>query len=188
MDRGHLQEALDNAKDGTWGKFGVEIAEQFGLRASEIVKLEVRDVDFADHVLHIIDSKGGKDRDLPMSPDQEGMFREHIAAKGLTGDTDRLVPIRADSVCDLLSKNLDKTGHGEYKSAKTSIHAVRKMVAQQHYIKGIQDYLAKGESFKDAEKHALRDTSNFLGHGDNRTIGEYVDRFGSLADFEAAGH
>ena len=189
MDPDHLKEALDSMKDGTAGKFGVEMAREFGLRASETVKIEVRDVDFGNHILSIIDSKGGKSRDLEMNSDQEAMIKERIAEKGLVNDKDRLVPIKEQSVSDLLCKGLKRAEHREYSDHKTSIHSVRKMWAQDKYESAISSYLDKGETFKEAEKHALSDVAVALGHGASRTtIESYVDRYDSQDDFEAAGH
>lgn len=38
-----------------------------GLRVSEATNLQLKDVDFVNRVIHVIEGKGGKDRDVPMS-------------------------------------------------------------------------------------------------------------------------
>lgn len=174
MDPEHLKDALNSMND-CHGKFGVEIAKEFGVRESSIVHFRGKDFDFENLTATVFDAKHGKTFKIELREDQAEWIKEKMEEKGI-GLNDRLVPIRAQSVANILCEHLDKTGHKEYSEAKSTIHAVRKMVAQQHYEAKISEYQAKGEDFKTAEKHALRDTSNYLGHGDMRTIPEYVTR------------
>ena len=39
-----------------------------GLRRAEVARLKIADIDSQRMVLHVVDGKGHKDRDLPLSP------------------------------------------------------------------------------------------------------------------------
>ncbi|HVI42248.1 MAG TPA: tyrosine-type recombinase/integrase [Anaerovoracaceae bacterium] len=174
MDPEHLNDALRSMTE-CHGKFAVEIAREFGLRESSIVHLRGKDFHFDEMKMVVYDAKHGKTFKIELREDQAEWIKAKMEEKGI-GLNDRLVPIRAQSVANILREHLESAGHKQYIDAKSSIHAVRKMVAQQHYEAKIAEYQAKGEEFKTAEKHALRDTSLYLGHGDTRTIPEYVVR------------
>jgi integrase len=39
-----------------------------GMRRSEVARLKIADIDSQRMVIHVVNGKGGKDRDLPLSP------------------------------------------------------------------------------------------------------------------------
>ncbi|WP_312652973.1 site-specific integrase [Aminipila sp.] len=178
MQDEHWRDAHDNMKDGTRGKLGVELGREFGLRESEIIKLQIRDFDIEHGVIHIVDSKGGRSRDIPLSEEQYIKIIEKSKEIGVKVENPmaKVVDLRLGSVSNLLSENLIKTGHPEYAAHKTSCHSVRKMWAQEQYEQKLQSYLDEGIPFEKAEKQALGETSQLLGHGYQRTIAEYVER------------
>jgi len=49
-----------------------------GVRVSELIHLEIRDVDFENHELFIRDGKGGKDRIIPMVPRLENALKMYL--------------------------------------------------------------------------------------------------------------
>jgi integrase len=187
MDREVFHQALDTMKDGSQGKTCLMISEYTGMRSSEFEKLRVSDFNFVKEELHIHESKGGRSRDISIPDVVIEIAQNWIEKKGLSGD-DKMFTIKAGSICDLLQEGLKRVNHREYAEAKTSLHSVRKMVANEMYVTKIQEYLKTGMSWEKAEKTALGDVSKFLGHGIERTIKEYVNRFGSLDEFEAAGN
>jgi len=48
-------------------QYVVILMSNTGLRISEAISLQMKDVDFENKVIHVIEGKGGKDRDIPMS-------------------------------------------------------------------------------------------------------------------------
>ena len=48
-----------------------------GMRRSEVVRLKVGDIDSQRMVIHVVNGKGGKDRDLPLSPALRETLRAH---------------------------------------------------------------------------------------------------------------
>ncbi|MEW6697280.1 MAG: tyrosine-type recombinase/integrase [Bacillota bacterium] len=49
-----------------------------GVRVSELINLEVGDIDFDNHLLHVRDGKGGKDRSIPMIPRLESALKIYL--------------------------------------------------------------------------------------------------------------
>jgi len=174
MQREHLNAALSLMKDGTDGKIGIQLAAEFGLRVAEVTKLQLRDIDFENGKLHIHESKGGKSRNISIDDAQKVWLKDEIKERGIVDKNARLCPIKDKSVCNLLSKCLKKAGYPEYAEAKTSIHSLRKMRAQELYEDKIPEHQSQGNSYKNAEKKARGDTNEFLGHGRGRTLDSYI--------------
>lgn len=159
MTRDEFNRVVDSMKNSTSSaKVGIEISGRFGLRVSEVIKLQGRDIDVERGIISIVDSKGGRSREITIREEDKVFCRE--IKEGL-GERERVVPLRADSVNRFLSRKLDECGLKEkYNSAKTGIHSIRKMVAQEVYDR----CRAEGLSIKES----LDKTSNYLGHGKNR--------------------
>lgn len=163
-DYNKLSNSMKNSNSSA--KVGIELSSRFGLRVSEVVKLQGRDINVDRGFINIIDSKGGRSRTIAIR-EGDRAFCERI--KERVGDRERIVPMKADSVNRFLSRKLDQCGMKEkYSSAKTGIHSIRKMAAQEHYDR----CRAKGMSIKES----LNSTSEYLGHGENRDalMREYV--------------
>lgn len=186
MKRSIYDEALATMKDNGQSKQCLQIAKTMAMRTSEFENLRVMDINFNTMKLHIHGSKGGRHRDIGLSRDAAEVLQKRISAEGLSG-SDKIFTIRQGTICKSLSRALNRIGHKEYAEARTSVHSVRKMVAQEMYGDRIRAYLNDGKPFEKAEKMALGDTSEFLGHGKQRTIEAYVERYGSLGEFEDSG-
>lgn len=159
-----LLEVIKESKSSA--KIGIQLCGRFGLRVSEIVKMQGRDIDIDNGVIHIVDSKGGRSRDIPMR-DNDRAFCDDI--KAIHNEYDRIVPLKEDSVNRYLNRKLRECGLGKkYSSARTGIHSIRKMVAQEYY----NNCRANGMN----QKESLDATSKYLGHGENRDalMREYV--------------
>lgn len=150
---------LDSKKD-CFGKKGVLIASNFGLRVSEITNLKVKDI-FSDHI-HIHAGKGGRNRDIAITPDQHNLLKN--MAKGLNSN-DRIIPIRPMGVSGYLRTCCQKLSLSDpsFKTilnSKSSIHAMRKNYATNLY----NSEIASG---KDHNK-AMEIVMNNLGHSADR--------------------
>lgn len=136
------------------------LARNFGLRVSETTKLQKRDIDIEEGILHIIDSKGKRSRDIEIP-------EEHIRAceelkETCIAEKERLIPLQSDSVNRYLGRKLKELGIDEYNGAATGIHALRKAFAQEYFDKCRAEHLEVNK--------ALSKTSRVLGHGDNRKV------------------
>lgn len=49
-------------------KFAIKLGALQGMRISEIINLQIKDVDFGRKTIHIREGKGGKDRYIPIAP------------------------------------------------------------------------------------------------------------------------
>lgn len=182
----HFKEAMQNLKDGSEGKFGAQIGFELGIRGSSIENLRFGDLHFDTNKIDIVGAKGGKDYGIDMPERVMTWLKDECAKRGITSPEDRLVKCKAETVEKALHRGLERAGHHEYAEHKTGNHASRKYEAQQFYTTRIGVHLELGEDWKKAELHAKQETSQFLGHGSQRCIDNYISRYGSQADYGAA--
>lgn len=150
-------------------KIAIELCGRFGLRVSETTKLQYRDIVIHENgfaSINIVDSKGGKSRVIKTSNPSDVLYLDLM--KSNRNDKFRVVSINSKSVNKFAQRYLELSGLGKYVKAKTSIHSIRKMVAQEKY----DEYRNLGLSRKDS----INKVSFFLGHGKNREecISRYV--------------
>lgn len=139
------------------GAKAMEISARWGLRVPEIAKLQGRDIDLKNNKIHIVDSKGGRSRDINIR--QEDKYFAIRLRNSCKDEYERIVPIRGASINVAVNRALDKAGlKEEYKD--TSIHCIRKMAAQEFYDRC-------REQEQDINS-SLGDTSLFLGHSEER--------------------
>jgi integrase len=137
----------------------IELSGRFALRVSETCKLQPRDIDFDKMRLHVHESKGGRSRDIEISPEDIDFLKRTIDGKQ---QDKRIVAIKEDSVNKYLTRSQEALNiRSRYRDAKTGVHSIRKMVAQEQYDKHRRNGLSK--------KEALNKVSEYLGHGKNRT-------------------
>ncbi len=79
IDKGIIQEMLSTITNMKH-KTALTLVYGCGLRRSELIHLRLSDIDLHRHVLMINNSKGKKDRDLPLSDKLEQMIRRYIQA------------------------------------------------------------------------------------------------------------
>ncbi len=141
-----LNKYMDSKRDSA-SKTGVKLCETFQLRASEVVKLQARDfVQKPDGtaVLNIVDSKGKRSRSLQLTQYEANVLKDAVGEKR---GTERLVPLRPDSVCAYLNRCCKALGFSNITESKTSIHALRKWGITKYYNEKQQLYgkdVAKG--------------------------------------------
>ncbi|EJO5347068.1 site-specific integrase [Clostridium botulinum] len=163
MHKGDFDKLIAYARDNNLTSkaiLGVELSGAFGLRVSEVCKLQVRDIDLEGMKLHIHQSKGGLSRELNIKEEHKDFLQKIIQGKN---NNEKLVPIKEDSVNKWIRETLPKV-YGidatKYLNAKTGVHSIRKMWATER----CRELISQGLD----EKDACNKVSNELGHGDNR--------------------
>lgn len=165
MSQGDFKK-LENAFKGSKssGATAIQLAARAGLRVSECTKLQGRDVDIKNNCIHVIGGKGGRNRDVPIRPQDKVYFSN---LKASVTSTERICPVKTDSINKSVQRAMEKAGiKNNY--TDTSIHCIRKMYAQDSY----NSFRASGMSIQES----LDNTSKLLGHGENRNdlMKEYV--------------
>ncbi|MDT8715236.1 site-specific integrase [Clostridium sp. 19966] len=163
MERSDFNRILEFGKDSkSLAPIAVELAGICGFRASELEKLQLRDINFSNNTIHIHESKGGKSRDIEVTQEQMDRIKEIVQERGLTNPTDHIVGIKAESIDRWLNRacSSEELKLNKYSDAKSGIHAIRKMVATEKY----EQFISEGYN----KKEAIDKVSNFLGHGENR--------------------
>lgn len=159
MRQEHIDAILELRKNSkSPALLGLRINNIFGLRTSETIKLIGKDFDLDNKVLHIVDSKGGRSRDLDLDTPEKIDIAIEVRSK--FNDDEKVVPLLESGFNSFITDSLETLGIEDYKKAKTSNHAIRKKVA----IGVMQDNLNKGLSEQDAKDA----TSKFLGHNKKR--------------------
>ncbi len=130
MESKDYNKLINSMRDGN-GKNALLITKNFGLRVSELTKLQNRDVDLDKGVIRVVGGKGGRNREVPIRTQEQRQVAEQLKAT-VSLDTDRIVPIKPNSVNMALSRAMDKIGVGEEYS-DTGIHSIRKLYAQEQY-------------------------------------------------------
>lgn len=150
-----LKAYFDTKRDSC-SKNAFFLAERFSLRASEVVKLQARDIKWEQNLVHIHDSKGKRSRDITMTEDDKKFLKELVGDKK---GNDRLIPLRADSICAYLNRACKVLNFDNIISAKTSYHALRKYSITEYY---------KEQCEKVGEKKAKGMAMERLGHSKDR--------------------
>jgi integrase len=157
-----LKSELSESK--TIGKIGLELSAKLGLRASEIAKLQGRDINLEKGEVHVHNGKGARNRNVPIREEDRAYFTN---LKARLGERERPCPGKADSVNAAIRRYMKRVDIAkEYRV--TTVHAIRKMYAQSEFDR----YRAQGHDIK----AAIGKVSEQLGHGENRIalMREYV--------------
>lgn len=165
MDKDDLIRVLNYGYKNSTSKAiaAIDLCYRFALRDSEVAKLKVKDVNFEQGSLHTT-GKGGRHRELAIKTNDVAVLKKLCQDKA---DQDNLVGIKADSINQQLNRILTKL---ELKSKYplTSIHAIRKLKAQELWTQKREEGLTK--------KDTMNYVSQYLGHGKGRhdVINTYV--------------
>lgn len=132
MRQEHIDAILELRKNSkSPALLALRINNIFGLRVSEDVKLLGKDFDLEKNTLHIVDSKGGRCRDLPLDTPEKLEIAKEINSK--FAPNERVVPLRATSVNQFVTRALKHLNITDYVGANTVTHAIRKKVARDLY-------------------------------------------------------
>lgn len=142
---------------------------RFTLRVSEATNLQLKDVDFVNRVIHVIEGKGGKNRDVPMNESLAKILQDYLETVRPEGNS-------------LLFFATEKTG----------------AISQQYINRKLKETCKKINLGKVVTSHILRhsfasqlvktDThvahiQRLLGHADVRTTSVYMHaEYRDLAD------
>lgn len=149
-----LESAFNNSNSSA--KIAIQLTARVGLRVSECSKLQGRDINLKDNVIHVEDGKGGRDRDIPIREQDRQYF---ISLKANIGDRERVCPVQSDSINKSIDRAMKRIGIKD-KYNDTSIHCIRKMYAQNEFDR----CRSEGSDIK----QALQEVSVLLGHGEDR--------------------
>lgn len=150
-----LRQAFSNTNSNA--KTGIELAHRCGLRVSEVTKLKYKDIDLENNVIRIVDSKGKRSRDIPIQHKDLQYFTE-LKQMGKNVNS-RVCPVQVGSINTAIRRKLLELGLAD-KYEKTTIHAIRKMYAQDRF----NTLRKEGNSIQ----KSLGIVSVELGHGENR--------------------
>lgn len=157
-----LESSFSNSNSSA--KVAIQLTARAGLRVSECVKLQGRDINLQKGTIHVADGKGGRDRDIQMRPEDKQFWTD---LKAQYNDYERLCPVKEDSINKAISREMEKLELKD-KYEDTSIHAIRKMYAQEQFDR----YRDEGMEIREA----LGAVSVDLGHSKDRIelMKEYV--------------
>jgi len=133
-----------------------------GMRRSEVVRLKVRDIDSKRMIIRVVQGKGGKDRDLPLSPELLETLREYwrwrkpkeylFPSRGERRGPD--VPLSDKTVWHVCGDAARKAGITKHVTPHTLRHSWA-----THLLEAGTD---------------LRTIQMLLGHGDLETTARYI--------------
>ena len=149
-----LETGFSNSK--SCAKTAIQLTARAGLRVSECTKLQGRDINISKGVIKVKDGKGGRDREVPIRPEDKAYFTD---LKAQYGDYERICPVQQDSINKAIERELEKQGIKE-RYQDTSIHSLRKMYAQEEFDRLREE----GKSIPES----LKEVSVQLGHGEDR--------------------
>ena len=158
MSKSHYEKLVNGMRDGN-GKNALMITKNFGLRVSEITKLQNKDIDLDKGVIRVVGGKGGRDREVPIRTKEQRQVAEQLKAT-VRQETDRIVPIKPNSINMALSRAMDRIGVGEEYS-DTGIHSIRKLYAQEQY----NYYRDQGMEINQSLSFVSRDLGHSLERG-----------------------
>lgn len=137
-------------------KHAIQLSARCGLRVSETTKLQGRDINLSKGVINVVDSKGGRSREVPIRPQDKDYFTD---LKAQYKDYERICPVKPDSINKAIQREMEKQGISD-KYQDTSIHSIRKMYAQNEFDRLREE----GHSISES----LKEVSKLLGHGEDR--------------------
>ena len=153
----HYELVKENIKGN--GLKGIELSRAFGLRVSEITKLQKRDIDLKNNFIRVKDGKGGRDRKVPINTAYQVEIAEKMLESVCGDEYQAIVPITPNAVNMSFARALERVGlKSEYVGNK--IHSVRKLYAQETFDR----YRKNGDTIE----KALGKVSVNLGHSRER--------------------
>lgn len=143
---------------------GLEIANLFGLRASEIVYLRAKDFDLNTKYLKVYRGKGNKRRFLKLNTEDKIEISCRIRKQ--FAEDDKIVPVRERTYIDFISDTLKALNILEYSQADTGNHAIRKKFAIE------EELLLESQGM--TKEEAIKEVSLELGHNRKNVTYGYI--------------
>ena len=149
MRREDLKVICNRGRDSP-SKNAVLLTAECGLRVESLVRLQARDVDLDKKILYIHKDKGGRSRSIKLNDEAIALLKKLCVGRnpkqylfpGKSGQGH----ICAGTVNKFLRDNARRCGITRYAEAKTGIHCIRKMHAQELYHKCLRDGMTEEES------------------------------------------
>lgn len=142
----------------------IRLASDQMFRVEAITNMRVKDFDFENKLIRIVDDKGGRDNIVPMR-------NPELCKKicGVLAPNERITKLRPDSINRQFKRLAKKAGITKFEDAKTGMHAWRKSTA-----------CAIARHYKDIgynREDILSKISKELGHGTSRrdVLKKYLD-------------
>lgn len=157
MDRNDLAKVLETGKKSD-SLMAIKLSEAFGLRVSETIKIRPKDIQ--NDTLHIVKSKGGRDRFLEIRTSHQREVLNELKHFRDVPNNKPILKVKADSVNNYLHRNLERNGISKYAEHKTGLHSIRKMYATERY----NELRSTGLN----HRKAWDKVSDELGHGKKR--------------------
>ena len=154
MKREEYDKIINYCKDNpTQSNYAIRVQGFLGVRVEELARIKINNIDM-DKMEIKIEGKGGKAcyRAIPM--DKIELMKE-IIDKKYDKNGNRLFSIEGATINRQLSRIQERL-----KLEKHSNHDIRRLIAQEKYDKLRNDGATRTE--------AIRETSKWLSHGDNR--------------------
>ncbi len=151
-----ILEAAEHRKD-KWGKLAerdsliILVFAYTGMRRQELLNLCVRDIDFYDHKIYVVNGKGGKHRTIPIADCIYDRLKKYTKSMGVS---DRIFPIQPRRLWKIVSKYARIAGVANFHP-----HSFRHFYATQLVKNGVN----------------LKVVKQLLGHADISTTEIYLD-------------
>lgn len=157
---------IEKAMEGSNSKANdlIRLAREYGLRVESLSNLRVKDFDFKNKIIRIVDDKGKRDRVLKMT--DVDICKKVV---GVKSNNEKITNLKPGSINRQFGRLAEKAGITKFKDAKTGIHALRKGRACE---------LARELKEKGYDRESiLSEVSKFLGHGTSRrdVLKKYLD-------------
>lgn len=107
-----------------------------GLRASEIINLEARDLDLTRGFIFVREGKGGKDRLVPMTAGYEKEIKEYLELRELQPQ-DRLFPMTRQGLYQMIKRYGGLSGIEKERGEPVTVHSLRHTYGVQSVLAGV---------------------------------------------------
>ena len=143
----------------------IELLYSAGLRLSESLSLDLRDIDFSNRIVHVRKGKGSKQRDIPMMRGLQGTLRDYVCLR-------RSLLKGPDHGALLLGRTGKRLSKGSVDQFMNSLNKVRVRSRQRHvhahlFRHSIAVHLLRGGA-------DIRYIQAFLGHEDLESTKIYL--------------
>lgn len=186
LDDQEVQEIIEMPERG-WvqqrNKLMIYMMLDSGLRKQEILNLLITHVDIVNDLIRIKDSKGAKDRNVPLGRLTKRLYLKYIKNRPLSCDnvfiTIARLPMTEDSMKMVLQRLKDKYGYVKFNAHFFRHTFATKFLINQYEITGMSDI----EQLREILGHESSKTTRIYLHLANQYLIK-TQRFGVLSNVE----